>query len=59
MTALANVATLYRRRESLPLRTRLMFTFGAVAIRSNIRYFWLATVPASSGPRTAGAQRTP
>ncbi|MFJ6157562.1 HoxN/HupN/NixA family nickel/cobalt transporter [Pseudarthrobacter sp. NPDC092184] len=31
MTVLTNFATLYRRRESLPLRTRLMFTFGAVA----------------------------
>ena len=31
MTALTNIATLYRRRESLPLRTRLLFTFGAVA----------------------------
>lgn len=31
MTALANIATLYRDRETLPLRTRVLFTFGAVA----------------------------
>ncbi|MHC6591336.1 HoxN/HupN/NixA family nickel/cobalt transporter [Arthrobacter sp. C152] len=31
MTALANIATLYRDREALPLRTRVFFTFGAVA----------------------------
>ncbi|MGX5715480.1 HoxN/HupN/NixA family nickel/cobalt transporter [Arthrobacter sp. MAHUQ-56] len=31
MTALPNIATLYRDRETLPLRTRVLFTFGAVA----------------------------
>lgn len=31
MTALANITTLYRRREALPLRTRLLCMFGAVA----------------------------
>ena len=31
MTALANITALYRDRDALPLRTRLVFTFGAVA----------------------------
>lgn len=31
MTALGNLGVLYRDRETLPLRTRLLFTFGAVA----------------------------
>ncbi|MFJ5958328.1 HoxN/HupN/NixA family nickel/cobalt transporter [Paenarthrobacter sp. NPDC092416] len=31
MTALAEFAMMYRQREHLPLRTRLLFTFGAVA----------------------------
>ncbi|TLM75509.1 HoxN/HupN/NixA family nickel/cobalt transporter [Pseudarthrobacter sp. NamB4] len=31
MTAVAHIATLYRTRETLPLRTRVLFTFGAVA----------------------------
>jgi high-affinity nickel-transport protein len=31
MTALTEFATLYRERENLSLRTRLLFTFGAVA----------------------------
>ena len=31
MTALTGFATMYREREALPLRTRLLFTFGAVA----------------------------
>ena len=31
MTALAQFAVLYRERDTLPLRTRLFFTFGAVA----------------------------
>jgi high-affinity nickel-transport protein len=31
MTAIANIATLYREREALPLRTRLLCMFGAVA----------------------------
>ena len=31
MTAITNITTLYRDREALPLRTRLLFTFGAVA----------------------------
>lgn len=31
MTTLAELAVLYRRREHLPLKTRLAFTFGAVA----------------------------
>ncbi|WP_411375271.1 HoxN/HupN/NixA family nickel/cobalt transporter [Arthrobacter sp. MPF02] len=31
MTALNSIATLYREREALPLRTRVLFTFGAVA----------------------------
>lgn len=31
MTALTAITALYRDRESLPLRTRLLFTFGAVA----------------------------
>lgn len=31
MTALTSIATLYRDREALPLRTRVLFTFGAVA----------------------------
>ncbi|TLM88020.1 HoxN/HupN/NixA family nickel/cobalt transporter [Pseudarthrobacter sp. NamE5] len=31
MTAVTHIATLYRTRETLPLRTRVLFTFGAVA----------------------------
>jgi high-affinity nickel-transport protein len=31
MATAAHLATLYREREALPLRTRLLFTFGAVA----------------------------
>ncbi len=31
MTALAQFAVMYRERDTLPLRTRLFFTFGAVA----------------------------
>ncbi|AUZ33307.1 nickel transporter [Arthrobacter sp. PGP41] len=31
MTALGNITTLYRDREALPLRTRLLWMFGAVA----------------------------
>lgn len=31
MTALVNIAALYRDRETLPLRTRVLVTFGAVA----------------------------
>jgi high-affinity nickel-transport protein len=31
MTALGNITTLYREREALPLRTRLLWMFGAVA----------------------------
>ncbi|MDQ0870766.1 high-affinity nickel-transport protein [Arthrobacter sp. V1I9] len=31
MTAITNIATLYRSREALPLRTRLLCMFGAVA----------------------------
>ena len=31
MTALAQFAVMYRDRDTLPLRTRLLFTFGAVA----------------------------
>ena len=31
MTALGNITTLYRQREALPLRTRLLWMFGAVA----------------------------
>ena len=31
MTALTRFAVLYRERDTLPLRTRLFFTFGAVA----------------------------
>ncbi|WP_426989317.1 HoxN/HupN/NixA family nickel/cobalt transporter [Pseudarthrobacter sp. Y6] len=31
MSALTRVAVIYRRRGTLPLRTRLLFTFGAVA----------------------------
>ena len=31
MTALANITALYRDRETLPLRTRVLCTFGAVA----------------------------
>lgn len=31
MTALTDVASYYRQREHLPVRTRLLFTFGAVA----------------------------
>jgi high-affinity nickel-transport protein len=31
MTAITNIATLYREREALPLRTRLLCMFGAVA----------------------------
>jgi high-affinity nickel-transport protein len=31
MTALGHLGVLYRDRETLPLRTRLLFTFGAVA----------------------------
>ncbi|WP_285241109.1 HoxN/HupN/NixA family nickel/cobalt transporter [Arthrobacter sp. G.S.26] len=32
MTAMTHLATFYREREALPIRTRLMFTFGAVAL---------------------------
>ncbi|MGC0238851.1 HoxN/HupN/NixA family nickel/cobalt transporter [Arthrobacter sp. SD76] len=31
MTALTTITALYRERETLPLRTRILFTFGAVA----------------------------
>ncbi|MEV7634663.1 nickel transporter [Pseudarthrobacter enclensis] len=31
MTALTNIATMYQRRDALPVKTRLLFTFGAVA----------------------------
>jgi high-affinity nickel-transport protein len=31
MTAITDIAAYYRQRETLPVRTRLMFTFGAVA----------------------------
>ena len=31
MAALTQFAVMYRERDTLPLRTRLMFTFGAVA----------------------------
>ncbi|CAM3135207.1 hypothetical protein PSET11_00297 [Arthrobacter ulcerisalmonis] len=31
MTALRSMTTMYREREALPRRTRLAFTFGAVA----------------------------
>ena len=30
MTALTRFAVMYRERDSLPVRTRLLFTFGAV-----------------------------
>jgi nickel/cobalt transporter (NiCoT) family protein len=32
MTALDEFAVMYRQREHLPLKTRLMFTFGAVVL---------------------------
>lgn len=31
MTAITNITTLYRGRDALPLRTRLVWMFGAVA----------------------------
>ncbi len=50
MTALANIATLYRDRETLPFRTRLLATFGAVAA-----LHIAAVVLVVAGSATAGA----
>ena len=50
MTALANIATLYRDRETLPFRTRLLATFGAVAA-----LHIAAVVLLVAGSATAGA----
>ncbi|WP_045731839.1 HoxN/HupN/NixA family nickel/cobalt transporter [Pseudarthrobacter chlorophenolicus] len=50
MTALANIATLYRHRETLPFRTRLLATFGAVAA-----LHVAAVVLLTAGSATAGA----
>ncbi|ACL38396.1 high-affinity nickel-transporter [Pseudarthrobacter chlorophenolicus A6] len=50
MTALANIATLYRDRETLPFRTRLLATFGAVAA-----LHVAAVVLLVAGSATAGA----
>lgn len=50
MTALTSFAALYRDRETLPLRTRVLFTFGAVAaLHAAAVVLLLAGTPALGG----------
>ena len=50
MTALNSFATLYRDRDALPLRTRVLFTFGAVAaLHAAAVVLLLAGSPAPGG----------
>lgn len=48
MTALTNIAALYRDREALPLRTRVLVTFGAVAALHAAAVVLLASGTAAS-----------
>jgi len=52
MTALTNITALYRDRESLPLRTRVLCTFGAVAaLHAAGVVLLLAGNPVARGPQ--------
>lgn len=55
MTALTEIATMYRQRESLPLKTRLLFTFGAVAALHTAAVVLLLTGAMGAGA-TGGGQ---
>lgn len=55
MTALGNITTLYREREALPLRTRLLWMFGAVAALHAAAVVLLLAGNAGNAGRT-GAQ---
>jgi high-affinity nickel-transport protein len=50
MTAIANIATFYRERDTLPLRTRLLCLFGAVAaLHAAAVVLLLSGTPGASG----------
>jgi nickel/cobalt transporter (NiCoT) family protein len=55
MTAITNIAALYREREALPLRTRLLCMFGAVAALHAAAVVLLFTGNAGSTDSTGGA----
>jgi high-affinity nickel-transport protein len=57
MTTLTRFAMMYRERETLPLRTRLLFTFGAVgALHAAAVVLLLAGTFAASVPGTGSGQ---
>lgn len=55
MATLTGFAAMYRRREELPLRTRMLFAFGAVAALHVAAVVLLFTGTPESGTGTAGA----